>query len=140
MILVDTNVISELARNTPDENVLQWLDAQPGHEIGTTAVTAAELWCGISRLADGARKQELAEVIDAILNKDLQQRIASFDAQAAREYANVVSARDRLGKPISTADGQIVAICLAQEATLATRNTKDFADTGVRLIDPWRHQ
>lgn len=140
MIVLDTSVISELARHTPDGKVLQWLDAQPSHKIATTAVTAAELWYGISRLADGERKQELAEVVDAILSKDLQQRIASFDAKAARVYANVVSTRERLGKPISIADGQIAAICLAQDATLATRNTKDFSDTGTKLIDPWRHQ
>lgn len=137
MIVLDTNVLSELARSTPDEGVLRWLDALPADEFATTAITAAELWYGVARLPDGRRKSELANVIDALLNEDFLGRVEAFDVHAAARYAVVVAGRKTHGRPISTADAQIAAICHTRHATLATRNIKDFHDTGIELIDPW---
>jgi predicted nucleic acid-binding protein len=137
VIVLDTNVLSELARSTPDEGVLGWLDSLPADEFATTAVTAAELWYGVARLPDGRRKTELADAVDALLNDDFRGFVETFDIRAAARYALIVADRERRGRPISMADAQIAAICYTRHATLATRNIKDFQDTGIELVDPW---
>ena len=137
MIILDTNVISELARTDPEPKVVSWLDSLPVAEIATTAVTAAELLYGVARLPDGRRKASLAETIDALISDDFRDRVKPFDNRAAEQYATVVVSREKKGRPISMADAQIAAICLLHSATLATRNTSDFADTGIDLINPW---
>jgi predicted nucleic acid-binding protein len=138
VIVLDTNVVSELVRAAPDEGVLAWLDALPVTETATTAVTAAELLYGVARLPGGRRKAALEQAVRAMIDEDFRDRVEPFDRHAAAAYALVVADRDRLGQPISVADAQIAAICRARGATLATRNTKDFQDTGIELIDPWR--
>jgi hypothetical protein len=137
VIVLDTNVLSELARPAPEPRVVTWLDSLAAQDMATTAITAAELLYGVSRLPDGHRKTALAAEIARLLREDFDERVASFDLQAAGYYAELVTARDRLGRPIGVADGQIAAICASRGATLATRNTKDFTDTGVDLINPW---
>ncbi|MFE3618105.1 type II toxin-antitoxin system VapC family toxin [Streptomyces anulatus] len=137
MIVLDTNVLSELARPKPEPKVLAWLDRLRASEIATTAVTAAEMWVGVSLLPDGRHKTELAQLVDGILNQDLRARVHPFDLPAAARYAHIASTCHRAGRPIGLADGQIAAICSTRGATLATRNTKNFLDTGVDLIDPW---
>ncbi|WP_327176721.1 type II toxin-antitoxin system VapC family toxin [Streptomyces sp. NBC_01335] len=137
MIILDTTVLSELVKPVPDPRVVDWLDSLVPDEVMTTAVTAAELWHGVRRLPDGKRRSELAEGIDAMLFEDLGGRIEVFDAAAASRYADIVMARERLGRPIASADAQIAAICARRKATLATRNVKDFEDTGVPLVNPW---
>ena len=138
MIVLDTNVISELARRAPDPGVLPWLDSLDVAEVGTTAVTAAELRYGVTRLPDGHRKRELAVVIRGILTEDFHGRVFPFDERASVRYADVVSGRERSGRPIGVADAQIAAICRDLGAILATRNTADFEETGVELINPWK--
>jgi predicted nucleic acid-binding protein len=140
VIVLDTNVISELTRAVPDVNVLSWLDALPATEIATTAVTAAELRYSVERLPTGRRKNQLAAALQALLTEDLGGRIEPFDEAAAEYYPVVVIGRERLGRPVSAADAQIAAICCARGAILATRNTKDFQDTGTELVDPWQHR
>ncbi len=138
MIVLDTNVLSELIRHSPDPGVLVWLDSFPGSEVVTTAVTAAELWYGTARLPPGRRRDTLAAAVRALLDEDLRDRVESFDLVAASHYANLVSHRERLGRPISVADAQIAAICRRLRAPLATRNVADFEHTGVQLVNPWR--
>ena len=138
MIVLDTNVISELTRQTPAPGVLTWLDSLAVAEIATTAITAAELLYGVARLPDGRRKTELAAAVDGLLDDDFQGRVLSFGEPAARRYADIVSHRERLGRPIGVADAQIAAICRAVDATLATRNTDDFEETGIELVNPWK--
>jgi predicted nucleic acid-binding protein len=138
VILLDTNVISELIRPKPDEGVTEWLDSLDATAVATTAITAAELLYGIARLPDGKRKERLNEAIHGLIEDDLGGRVAPFDAAAATRYAALVSDRDKAGRPISMADAQIAAICLGLGATLATRNTSDFEDTGIGLLDPWQ--
>jgi predicted nucleic acid-binding protein len=138
VIALDTNVISELARQLPDSAVLSWLDSLEATDVVTTAVTAAELRYGVARLPDGHRKRELAAVIRSILTEDFQGRVLPFDERASVRYADIVMSRVRTGRPIGVADAQIAAICSDQGATLATRNTSDFEDTGVKLINPWK--
>lgn len=137
MIILDTNVISELARIDPEPDVVTWLDSLPAAEVATTAITVAELLYGVARLPDGRRRAALAETIDALINEDFRGRVEPFDALAAEQYAVVVVGREKKGRPISTADAQIAAICRVHGATLATRNAGDFTDTGIGLINPW---
>jgi toxin FitB len=138
VIVLDTNVISELARRAPDSGVLSWLDSLDVSEVGTTAVTAAELRYGVTRLPDGHRKRELAVVIRGILTEDFHGRVFPFDERASVRYADVVADRERNGRPIGVADAQIAAICRDLGALLATRNTADFEETGVEFINPWQ--
>ena len=138
MIVLDTNVISELARRAPDPGVLSWLDSLEVSQVVTTAITAAELRYGVERLPDGHRKRELTMVIRGILTEDFHGRVFPFDERASVRYADVVSGRERSGRPIGVADAQIAAICRDSGAILATRNTADFEETGIELIDPWK--
>lgn len=137
MIILDTNVISELTRLDPEPKVVSWLDSLSAGEVATTAITAAELLYGVARLPDGRRKAALAEAIDGLINEDFRDRVQSFDGLAAEQYAAVVVGREKKGRPIGTADAQIAAICRVHSAELATRNTDDFTDTGIDLINPW---
>ncbi len=137
MIILDTNVISELTRAVPEARVISWLDSLPAEETAITAITAAELRYGVRRLPAGRRKNELSEAVHALITADFRGRVEPFDVLAADQYADVVADRERIGRPISTSDAQIAAICRVLAATLATRNTSDFTGTGVNLFDPW---
>lgn len=137
MILLDTNVISELVRPEPSQEVLDWLDALDADRVATSAITVAELLYGVARLPSGRRKQRLDAAIEVLIEHDLAGRAYPFDALAARHYAELVDERERTGKPIGAADAQIAAICRTRGATLATRNTSDFEGAGVELVNPW---
>ena len=137
MIVLDTNVISELMRGQPPEQVVRWLDEQDAARLTITAITVAELLHGVARLDDGARKTDLAAAVRALVDEEFSGRVLSFDAAAAEHYAALVAARDRDGRPVATADGQIAAICRCHDAALVTRNVRDFDATGVGVIDPW---
>ncbi len=137
MIVLDTNVLSELMRTSPDQAVLGWLDSLPVAEIATTAITAAELFHGVARLPDGRRRTALSEALHAVIEDDFASRVEPFDAAAAETYPLVVTARENAGRPIAAADAQIAAICRTRHATLATRNVRDFQHTGIELVNPW---
>ena len=137
MIVLDTNVLSELMRRRPAARVVRWVDEQDASALAITAVTVAELLYGVARLAGSARKTELAAAVDLLIQEDFAGRVLSFDAAAAARYAELVVKREQQGRPISTADGQIAAICRCHGAKLATRNLRDFEDTGNTLFDPW---
>jgi predicted nucleic acid-binding protein len=137
MIVLDTNVVSELMRSRSEPHVIAWADEQSADQVYLTAVTTAELRYGIARLPDGRRKTDLADRLQRTIAEDFASRILSFDDNAAALYADVVMGRERRGLPISMADAQIAAICRHHGAGLATRNTKDFANTGIDVIDPW---
>ncbi|HEX5292387.1 MAG TPA: type II toxin-antitoxin system VapC family toxin [Streptosporangiaceae bacterium] len=138
MIVLGTDVISELARQAPDPGVLSWLDPLETSEVATTAVTAAELRHGVARLPDGRRKRELAVVIQGVLAEDFHGRVLPFDEHASERYADIVIGRERIGRPIGIADAQIAAICREAGAILATRNIADFEETGIELLNPWK--
>lgn len=138
MIILDTNVISEIFRPSPEPRVVGWLESLEG-DVAITSVALAELLAGVRRLPDGRRKDELTRRIGAALEPYRGGRaVLPFDDAAADRYADVLVARDRAGAPISTADAQIAAICLTHGAICATRNVKDFQHTGVELVDPWK--
>lgn len=137
MIVLDTNVIAEVFRPHPAPKVVEWLVSLTG-EVAITAVTLAELLVGVHRLPDGRRKTVLTtRVVAAVEPYRTGEAVLPFDDAAADEYAEILVAREAAGLPISTADAQIAAICRARRAACATRNLKDFAMTGVELVDPW---
>ncbi len=145
MIILDTNVISELARRAPDQQVLAWVDDQD--EVAVTATTlaellygAAELLYGAAGLPDAARRSQLAEGVRAIIDDELGRRVIDFDRTAAAHHADIVAARSRQGRPMGIADGQIAATCRARSATLATRDVREFEDVGTLVVDPWGPQ
>jgi toxin FitB len=137
MIVLDTNVLSELMRPTPDELVLQWMDCQPSASLFTTTVTQAEILYGVSTLPDGRRRQELARAVGAMFEQDFRGKTLPFDGPAAVAYAAICADRRRLGRPISQFDAQIAAIVRSRGAALGTRNTQDFQECGINVIDPW---
>lgn len=137
MIVLDTNVMSAVFRLHPDGRVVAWLESLRG-DVAITAVTLAELLAGVRRLPDGRRRSTLSTGIEVALRPYRETKaVLAFDEMAADHYAEVLFARERAGLPISTADAQIAAICRANSASCATRNTKDFFATGIDLIDPW---
>ncbi len=137
MIVLDTNVVSEIMCARPEPAVLAWLDAQAPSELWLTAVGAAELMFGVARLEDGARKRQLARSVWAMLETDFAGQVLPFDLAAASVYAQLVAQRERMGQPIAMADAQIASVCLAHGATLATRNQKHFDGLGLTIINPW---
>ena len=138
MILLDTNVVSELMRMQPDTRVLSWLDKQSGNDLFTSAITKAEIELGIALLPAGKRRDGIASAADIMFMQDFAHRVLSFDDAAASFYAEIVSHRTGIGRPISVEDAQIAAIALRHDLMLATRNVKDFLEIqGLELIDPW---
>jgi toxin FitB len=137
VIVLDTNVISELARKVPHPGVLSWLDSLEISDVATTAITAAELRYGVARPPEGQRKRDLTGEIRGILTEDFNGRVLPFDERASLRYADIVADRERIGRPIGVADAQIAAICRDLGAILATRNTADFEETGIEVINPW---
>jgi predicted nucleic acid-binding protein len=137
MIILDTNVISELMRATPDKVVMTWVNSRPLLMLYTTSVSKAEILRGIMLLAKGKRRDAIAAAASDVFERDFAGRILSFDVDAATEYAAVAVARRTSGRPISAFDAQIAAIARTVGARLATRDVDDFADCGLDVIDPW---
>ncbi|WP_020386480.1 type II toxin-antitoxin system VapC family toxin [Kribbella catacumbae] len=136
MIVLDTNLLSELMKAAPDELVWSWFQAQLREDLHTTAITVAEIHSGIQRMPNGRRREQVRKTADGMFAA-VTDEVLSFTAEAAMAYPVVLDRRTRAGLPIQPLDAQIAAICLVEEATLATRNTKDFVETGVELVNPW---
>ena len=137
MIVLDTNVVSELLRPAPAKQVEAWLSAQDGATVYFTAVGEAELRHGVAILPAGRRRTALSMAIEGILEEDFRNRILPFDRAAASAYAAIAAKRRAAGRPISQFDCQIAAIARAHEAAVATRNTGDYEGCGIEVIDPW---
>jgi toxin FitB len=137
MIILDTNVISEMMKQNPARPVVTWLRFQPALTIFTTAVTVAEILAGIRILPAGKRYDQLLEGANQMFDRVLRDRILSFDHEAAEAYAEIAASRRRLAKPIKELDAQIAAIARSNSMIIATRDIGDFTDCGVDLIDPW---
>jgi predicted nucleic acid-binding protein len=137
VIVLDTNVLSEVARPKPNPAVLEWVDAQDSSTLVITALTAAEVRAGVAILPDGHRKREVGLRMESLLAETFAGFILAFDVGSSDHYADIVAGRRRAGRPISAFDAQIAAVCRQHEASLATRNTADFTDTGIQLINPW---
>ena len=135
MIVVDTNVWSELTRRTPDDRVRQW-EAANAHQLWMSAIVLAELRAGAALLPEGRNRALLSQVIEEIatLHSD---RILPFDERCAGFYGAVLASAKQAGRPIMTADAMIAATALCHGLAVATRDTNDFSGAGVRLINPW---
>lgn len=139
MILLNTNVLSEFMRVAPEPTVVTWLDDQPTDRIWICAINRAEIELGIALLPEGRKKQSLKLKADIMLDSDFADRCLPFDAAAASQYARIVAARTRIGKPITVEDAQIASIALVHRLTLATRNVTDFRTIeDLEVIDPWQ--
>ena len=136
MIILDTSVLSEVFRPHPDTRVAVWMESL-ADDVAITAITLAELLAGVRRLPNGRRRETLSTAVSTTVQTYRSTRVPAFDSSAAEHYATILAAREHAGLPISMADAQIAAICRAHGASCATRNTKDFAQTGIELIDPW---
>lgn len=137
MILLDTNVVSEMMRREPAPRVLAWMDAQPQYHLYISAVTRAEIELGVALLPEGRRRQGLEEAA-ALMFAEFNGRCLAFDERAASYYAELVSNRVRAGRPISVEDAQIAAVALAAGFVLATRNVSDFVGIdGLSAVDPF---
>ena len=140
MILLDTNVISELMRPKPDGTVLAWVAARPRATLYASSISKAEILYAITLLPKGRRRAALAAAAEAIFSEDLAGRVLPFDTGAAASYAAVVVARREAGSPIDGFDALIAATALAAGAGIATRDTGGFAECGLTVINPWeRH-
>jgi predicted nucleic acid-binding protein len=137
VIILDSNVVSELMRSVPDPAVQAWLRRHTSGDMFTTAITVAEIQYGIARLPDGGRRERLRQAANDVFAR-FPDKVLPFDLPAAARYAGIVAHRDSVGVPISAPDAQIAAICRVHEATLITRNTRDFLQIGVRVVDPWQ--
>jgi len=140
VILLDTNIVSELMRATPDPFVLGWIDRQRAEELWTTSISIYELQFGIEILPEGRRRQKLHDELIGMVRDDLQGRIAPFDRAAAAESARLAAWRRKTGRSIDLHDGHIAGIALACRATIATRNIRDFQDLAIPVIDPFQPQ
>ena len=137
MIIIDTNVVSELARKSQHPRFVSWFDRHVGRDLFSTATIVGELVRGVAALPLGRRKLEwTASVMDVVL-QDFAHFVLPFDRLAAYEWGHLVVPEQLRGRTLSFADSQIAAVCLAQGASVATRNTKDFEGLGIDLIDPW---
>jgi toxin FitB len=137
VIVLDTNVLSELMRSEPAAAVFTWVSAQPRATLYTTSVSKAEILYGIAVLPEGRRRLALAAAAEAVFADDFAGRVLAFDEAAAVRYAEIVASRRREGRPIEAFDAQIAATALVADAGLATRDTGDFAGCGLTLINPW---
>lgn len=135
MIVVDTNVVSELMRPRPDEHVISWLRKNAAL-LSIPSVAIGELRYGVARLPDGRRKASLSAALDALVER-FAATIVSYDVLAANACGDILAAAEAAGKPMSLADAQIAACARVARAELATRNVADFATTGLTLINPW---
>lgn len=138
MIVLDTNVLSELMKPTPDAAVRQWLLDAREVTLATTAITLAELRAGIAVLPDGRRRTGLAAALDAALNDGAGLPVLGFEEEHAETYAALFRARRAVGRHADMADLMIAAVCLGAGAALATRNVGDFEGTPLTVVNPWQ--
>jgi predicted nucleic acid-binding protein len=137
MIILDTNVVSELMRPVSSPVVLKWLSKQHANDLYSSTITLAEIFYGIELLPVGERRSALVAGAERMFTVVLADRIFPFDEPAARAFAQIASARRRTGRPMAEFDAQVAAIARVHGSAVATRNTDDFAGCGIRLVNPW---
>ena len=137
MIVVDTNVVSEVMRPQPSLAVLGWLNTQDSNLLFITTITLAEIGYGLRILPDGLRRRQLQTRFEQFVAQAFEERVLDFTAPAARAYAEIMGHRKEKGRAMSLPDGQIAGIALAHGFAIATRNTKDFEDCRIELINPF---
>ena len=136
MLVIDTNVASDLMRPAPTPSVAAWIAERDAATMFLTAVSEAELRFGVAILPAGRRRNALEAAMRRWLERGFAERILPFDSAAAEAYAEIAADRRQAGRPIGEADCQIVAISRSRGASLVTRNVRDFEGTGVEVVDP----
>jgi len=137
MIIFDTNVLSELMKSRPDSSVAAWLKRQNPDDIFTTTISEAEIHYGLALLSEGKRRKELSAAVKAMFTDDMDGRVLVFDSTAAEAYGLIMVERRAAGRPISIPDAMVASVAKAFEASVATRNVRDFEGCGISIIDPW---
>ena len=137
MIIIDTNVVSETLRLVPNDSVRAWFDAQDDGELCLCAPVLAEMRFGVDRLTAGAKQQWLRNEVDRLEHHEFSGRVLPFDVAAASIYGRIVATRERSGRPMGVLDGMIAAIAIQHGATVATRDTRDFALPELTVVDPF---
>ncbi len=137
MILLDTNVVSETMHERPDQGVRAWLRALPRTDVWTASVVIAELLSGIELMPSGRKQKALREAVEDMIAEDFRGQILAFNLPAARQYAQILASRQKIGRPIREMDAQIAAIANVHGATLATRDVNDFAACNLAVVNPW---
>ena len=137
MLVIDTNVVSELMRPTPNAVIASWIAERATSSLHLTAVSEAELRFGLAIMPPGRRRDGLAEGLERMLRTGFANRVLPFDSAAASAYAEIAAARRAMGRPMPQADCQIAAIARSRGMAIVTRNVSDFVDVGIDVIDPW---
>jgi toxin FitB len=137
MILLDTNVVSEIMRQQPADDVLNWLDRHSDGSLLISSITIAEICYGLRILPMGQRRGTLETKFEQFVAEGFAGRVIGFDETAARAYAEIMGLRREKGRVMSLPDGQIAAIAKVNQLTLATRNITDFEDCGIELVNPF---
>jgi predicted nucleic acid-binding protein len=137
VILLDTNVVSELMRRDPDPAVVRWLDAQPATSVWMTSITVLEIEFGLLTIPESRRREAMKAAFVQILDKMIESRVASFDKDAGTHAAKL-AARKRRGRPGDLRDTMIAGIVISTGATLATRNVSHFVDLPSSVVNPWK--
>ncbi|OGU20268.1 MAG: plasmid stabilization protein [Hydrogenophilales bacterium RIFOXYD1_FULL_62_11] len=140
MIVVDTNVISEVMRPQPSSQVLSWLNTQDSNQLFITTVTLAEIGYGLRVLPEGQRRWQLHSRFEQFVAQAFEERVLDFTGAAARAYAEIQGHRKELGRPMSLPDAQIASIAHTHGFAFATRNIKGFEDCGLELINPFEFE
>jgi len=137
MIVLDTNVLSALMRQNPEQPVVDWLDRQPWMSVWTTSITILEIRFGLQTLPLGRRRWYLIDTFEKVILEKLERRIAAFDQPAADQAAELMASRKKKGHPGDLRDTMIAGIVLAHGTTLATRNVQHFSDLSLNIVNPW---
>jgi toxin FitB len=137
MIVLDTNVISELMKSSPSSKVSEWIDQQETSQLFVTTITIAEISYGIHALPKGKKRQSIETAFHNSIRDAFEHRLLEFTEKAAHIYGKMMGERKKIGRPLSILDGQIAAITLAEKASLATRNVRDFQHYGLILMNPF---
>lgn len=132
--LIDTNVLSELRRKQPDPNVVAWMQVRPRPSLFLSVLTLGEIRRGLERVEDAKRRQALLDWLEVELRHYFVGRLLDIDAATADRWGRLMA---QAGRPLPAIDGLLAATALQHDLTLVTRNSKDFADVGVRVINPW---
>lgn len=140
MTVLDTNVVSELMKGTPDPSVFHWVASQPPTALFTTAVTMAEVFYGLELLPQGRHRRDLTSAAERMFEVVFRARVLPFDTDAASVYGELAASRQKAGRPSAPFDLQVAAIARSRGAAVATRNTADFDLCDLTVIDPWRTQ
>ncbi len=137
MLMLDTNMLSEMMAARPTPKVASWILERPSEELFTAAVCQAEILSGIAILPNGRRRAELEQAAHAMFSDDFRGRVLGFDTEAAAAYAELFAARRKAGRPAGTIDLMLAAIAQVRGASIVTRNVADFEGVGLTIINPW---